>query len=94
MQAGKDIKNENGNYPPPNLCSLSQENNNYLFDITNELNTLIGSFKVIKYSCSTIDVYVEKDTYLDFCLSLEKSMDVLINHMDVLVTELYRMCDY
>lgn len=81
-------------YPPPNIGSLDVDANNYLFDITNELDTLIGSFKVIKYSCSTIDVYVEKDTYLDFCLSLEKSLDVLINYMNVLVTELYRMCDY
>lgn len=80
--------------PPPNIGSLDADANNYLFDITNELDTLIGSFKVIKYSCSTIDVYVEKDTYLDFCLSLEKSLDVLINYMNVLVTELYRMCDY
>lgn len=80
--------------PPPNISSLNLENNNYLFDIANELDALVGSFKVIKYSCSTIEVYVEKDTYLDFCLSLEKSMDVLINYMNVLVTEIYRMCDY
>lgn len=80
--------------PPPNIGSLNVENNNYLYDLADELDGVRCSFNVLSYACSDVQSYVDKDEYVNFCISLKKSLDVLTNYMDVLVTELYRMCDY
>ena len=80
--------------PPPNVCSFPCDLRDYVFDIVDEIDSISCFFKIVSYACSDIQSYVDKDCYVEYFNSLHKSLNASLNYLDVLLSELYRLCDY